>query len=147
MKFSDMMGSGGDRKPKHADETDSETAIANAIAPYLDSRVETEPVVVEPIDVDEPVAFAAPFAPEVPPPVVPVAPAEPLSPPLPPAAGTPEPYTPPAAPPEPRRTWQPDRPVPAEVPAPAAAATATATATAIADFTPLSDDLLPSRRR
>lgn len=179
MKFSDMMGSGGDRPPKHKDETDSETAIADAIAPYLDNRPEPVPVVevealrpVEPIATDEPIAaderfesdesfgavelvgsadsiaFAEPAAPAPPPavPAMPIAPpTEPVPPPLAPAAA--QPFSLPE-PPQPRRAWQPERSVPADiVPARAPAPAASATAIAIADFTPPSDDLLPSRRR
>jgi hypothetical protein len=145
MRFSDLMGSGGDRPSKRSNGTESDIVIADAIAPYLDERA-APPVappesVVEPVEVaaaSEPLATLAPDLPAQPAPPTPVASfgvATPLD---------PEP---------PRRAWQPDRPVatPATPGAPvdatpAPAPTPRSTATIVADFTPMSDDLLPRRR-
>jgi hypothetical protein len=110
MRFSDMMGSGDDRTPKQPAPTDAETAIANALAPYLDTSapIETEPWAPPAAD---PSPAAAPF----------------VSAGVAPLAG--------AARTEPLPRIEPEPVAPVE-----------STPTSIADFTPLSDDLLPHRR-
>jgi hypothetical protein len=139
MRFSDLMGSGGERDPKQSDNP-----IDAAIAPYLDDRTETPPPapidedVVEPVEVVAASEPTAPFAPDLPAQPTPTNGPEPAV----ASFDVAEPIAP--AP----RAWQPDRPVAPVPPAPAAevSTAATATATIVADFTPLSDDLLPRRR-
>ncbi|HEX4493232.1 MAG TPA: hypothetical protein VH914_18665 [Acidimicrobiia bacterium] len=136
MRFSDLMGSGDDREPKPSD-----SAIDAAIAPYLDDHAEVAPSpfadhAVEPVEVAAASAPMAAPAPDLPaPPVVPA------------GIASFDVATPVDAAP-PRRAWQPERPVTGAVETPTAAPDPVAAiATAVADLTPFSDDLLPSRRR
>jgi hypothetical protein len=136
MRFSDLMGSGGEREPEHSD-----SPIDAAIAPYLDGRADTAPpasiapidTAVEPVEVvaaSEPTALLAPDLP-----------AQPGFEPAVASFDVTTPVEPAAA----RRAWQPDRPVaPAAVPVEVSAPMATAVA--VADLTPFSDDLLPRKR-
>ena len=148
MRFSDLMGSGAEREPKHRDASETDNTIVDAIAPYLDDRSDTAPpppvdTVVEPVEV---VAAAEPWAPPAPDLPAPPAPTPAPAPAPAPAVAS---FDVAADPTPPRRAWQPERPVmtplvsaaPVDVSAPTST-----TATAIADFTPLSDDLLPRRR-
>ena len=145
MRFSDLMGSGGEREQK------PDNAIDAAIAPYLDDRSDTETPApaedaVEPVEVvaaDEPWAPPAPDLPAPPAPPAPIAMPTPTA--ATPAVASFDVATP--VEPEPaRRSWQPDRPVAAAAAPVEVHTAATSTATIVADFTPLSDDLLPRRR-
>ena len=112
MRFSDMMGSGEERSLRPS-EIDS--AISDALAPYLDTSATAETAVAVEAEPDAPAPRAHTVEsvfPVVPVPVEAVAPVAPTAP-------------------------VERAPVAANEPS----------ATAIADFTPLSDDLLPRRRR
>jgi hypothetical protein len=133
MRFSDLMGSGGDRPSKHGEEP--ETVIADAIAPYLDAPRQSNPapqLAAEPVEVAAADAAFAPPAPDLPAPPAPAVTAFDVATPLEPAP--------------PRRAWQPDRPLTASLALVEASPAPAATATAVIDVTPFSDDLLPRRR-
>jgi hypothetical protein len=133
MRFSDMMGSGEDRALK---SSDNDNAISDALAPYLDAPKPAETAVAVEAAVDAAVEASREAAAE--------AEGEP-------AAPAPRAHTVAAVfpvvpvPPEVIAT-----PAPPAPPAPAdraPVATPDTTAAVIADFTPLSDDLLPRRRK
>jgi hypothetical protein len=143
MRFSEMMGSGSElaAKPGTWSETDAgtaEAAVAAALSPYLASAVTVATDTVA----DDHVATGLPGSTsETREPVV----ADAASP-----APTPAPTSPgldvaiPLDPAPVRRSWPVERPRPAD---PDLGATpASAAPEPIADFTPLSDDLLPHRR-
>jgi hypothetical protein len=110
MRFSDMMGSGAERPPKSNEPSEGEPdVVADALAPYLDPAPRNEPA---------PVTEAIPL-------VASMTVAEATFP------------TRSTTPPEPAKTWVPDRPVPSPAPAPAPVLGADAV---------VSDDLLPRRR-
>ena len=119
MRFSEMMGSAGERAPKSRTRSGTDTAVADtadaavadALAPYLDAgSVATDTVATQPVaPLSAPLDVAIPLDP------------------------TPA-----------RRAWPVERPVPVEPPV--EATLVSAAPEPIADFTPLSDDLLPRRR-
>jgi hypothetical protein len=131
MRFSDMMGSGDEKSSKRSTMSESEALIADALAPYLDAGssnalaaqrvVAEEPAEVIEVEVAEVVEVAEP-------PVVPIRPF------LSPA---------PVAPAPPIASVAPVAPAPVER---APVAPRDPIAATIADFAPISDDLLPRRR-
>jgi hypothetical protein len=135
MRFSDMMGSGDEKSSKRSTMSESEALIADALAPYLDAgssnAVAAQPVVAEePAEVVEvevaEVAEVAEVVEVAEAPVVPIrqflspAPVAPVAPIAAVASVAPVEH-PPVAPRDP-------------------------IAATIADFAPISDDLLPRRR-
>ena len=123
MRFSDMMGSGDDKSSQRSTPSESEALIVDALAPYVGRGAATvAPAAVEPVaapdDPEVPDAAEAAEFEVAPAAVTPVAPAVlPVAPPAPPAAVE----------------------LPSVAPRDPIAAT-------IADFAPISDDLLPRRR-
>jgi hypothetical protein len=130
MRFSDMMGSGDDKSSKRSTPSESEALIADALAPYVGrGAANVAAAAVEPVAPDDPEVPDAAEADEfevAPTAVTPVAPPAPVVPVVPVA---------PPAPPAP----------PAAVELPSVAPRDPIAAT-IADFAPISDDLLPRRR-
>jgi hypothetical protein len=128
MRFSDMMGSGNDRSAP----SETDIVVADALAPYLEAV--TQAPVLEPTAMPE-IACApddAPPADEITE-ITPVGQVE---------SGEPEPVAPlkSVASVFAARLAVPPAPSPSEAPV------AEPVAAAFADFTPLSDDLLPRRR-
>jgi hypothetical protein len=138
MRFSEMMGSGGERAPRTRTRSETDTGVADApvadvLAPYLDAEaVESDTVATDTVASET--SGATPGTTE---PVVPAATSfAPVAAPL--------DVAPPLEPAPVRRAWPVERPVPVETPV--EAIVASAAPEPIADFTPLSDDLLPHRR-
>ncbi len=138
MRFSDMMGSGEERSRQ---SSESDNAISDVLAPYLDSVVPPAPTtppetadtaeVADTVETAVAVAVDTATPADAPPPVAPTPP-------------VPAPRT---------HTVESVFPVIAVEPLPGVgraeptdAAPRTPIATELADFTPLSDDLLPHRR-